>query len=103
MKKHRGLEADIDQAEFDKMAKEKAKRSIYQLVSKIQNEIEENEEIDIEIKAPAIAKGKSADLINNTMFIVKNLASKNMNNTSAENIGTNESDQQTQHLDKDNG
>lgn len=83
MKKHRGLEADIDQAEFDKMAKEKAKRSIYQLVSKIQNEIEENEEIDIEIKAPAIAKGKSADLINNTMFIVKNFTSKNMNNTSA--------------------
>lgn len=80
------------------MAKEKAKRSIYQLVSKIQNEIEENEEIDIEIKAPAIAKGKSADLINNTMFIVKNLVSKNNMNTSSENIvGTNESEAQ---LDK---
>lgn len=85
------------------MAKEKAKRSIYQLVSKIQNEIEENEEIDIEIKAPAIAKGKSADLINNTMFIVKNLVSKNSMNTSSDNIvgGTNESEAQ---LDKkDNG
>lgn len=47
---------------------------------RIQNEIEDNEEIDIEIKAPMIAKGKSADLINNTMFIMRNLTSNNMRN-----------------------
>ena len=64
------------------MTKEKAKRSISQLMSKIQNEVEENEEIDIEIKAPTIAKGKSADLINNTMFIVKSLSQKQASNGS---------------------
>jgi hypothetical protein len=37
LKKHRGLEADINQEEFDKMTKEKAKRSISQLMTKIQN------------------------------------------------------------------
>lgn len=55
---------------------------------RIQNEIEDNEEIDIEIKAPMIAKGKSADLINNTMFIMRNLTSNNMRNGVNTNMGT---------------
>ena len=55
---------------------------------RIQNEIEDNEEIDIEIKAPMIAKGKSADLINNTMFIMRNLTSNNMRNGINTNMGT---------------
>ncbi len=52
-------------------------------MTKIQNEVDENEEIDIEIKAPTITKGKSADLINNTMFIVKNLSQKQGSNGSS--------------------
>jgi hypothetical protein len=35
-----------------------------------------------------IAKGKSADLINNTMFIMRNLTSNNMRNGVNTNMGT---------------
>lgn len=77
---------------------------------RIQNEIQDNEEIDIEIKAPMIAKGKSADLINNTMFIMRNLTSNNMRNGVNTNIGTidehtivEQQQKQANQLDKDSG
>lgn len=75
---------------------------------RIQNEIQDNEEIDIEIKAPMIAKGKSADLINNTMFIMRNLTSNNMRNGVNTNMGTidehtigEQQQKQANQLDKD--
>lgn len=77
---------------------------------RIQNEIQDNEQIDIEIKAPMIAKGKSADLINNTMFIMRNLTSNNMRNGVNTNIGTidehtivEQQQKQVNQLDKDSG
>ena len=77
---------------------------------RIQNEIEDNEQIDIEIKAPMIAKGKSADLINNTMFIMRNLTSNNMRNGVNTNMGTidehtigEQQQKQANQLDKDSG
>lgn len=77
---------------------------------RIQNEIQDNEEIDIEIKAPMIAKGKSADLINNTMFIMRNLTSNNMRNGVNTNMCTidehtigEQQQKQANQLDKDSG
>jgi len=72
IKKQRGLEAEVNHEEFERKAQEKAKQSIARIVSSMVSQ-DYHDDIDLEIKAPNIARGRSAELINNTVFLRQTL------------------------------
>lgn len=68
LKKQRGLEANVDIQHYEKKLEEKAKQSMAKAVSSmIQQDF--HDDIELEVRVPAIARGKSADIINNTVFL----------------------------------
>jgi hypothetical protein len=72
IKKTRGLDAEINVDEFARKAEEKAKKSVAKIITSMTGQ-EFHEDIDLEIRVPTVARGKSADIINNTFFLRKTI------------------------------
>jgi len=72
IKKMRGLDAEINVDEFARKAEEKAKKSVAKIITSMKGQ-EFHEDIDLEIRVPTVARGKSADIINNTFFLRKTI------------------------------
>lgn len=68
LKKQRGLEANVDIQNYEKKLEEKAKQSMAKAVSSMIQQ-DYHDDIELEVRVPAIARGKSADIINNTVFL----------------------------------
>lgn len=68
MKKQRGLEANVDMQNYEKKLEEKAKQSMAKAVSSMILQ-DYHDDIELEVRVPTIARGKSADIINNTVFL----------------------------------
>ena len=50
------------------MAEEKAKKSIAKMVSSMVSQ-DYHDDLEVDIKIPSVVRGKSSDLINNTVFL----------------------------------
>ena len=68
IKKLRGLDADIDLEEFEKKAQEKVKKSMAKIVSSMVSQ-DFHDDLDVEVRIPSVARGKSSELINNATFL----------------------------------
>jgi hypothetical protein len=74
LKKQRGLENTADMQEYDRKMQERAKQSMAKVVTSMISQ-DYHDEIELEVRVPTIARGKSADIINNTVFL-KSFTSK---------------------------
>ena len=68
LKKQRGLEANVDMHHYEKKMEEKAKQSMAKAVSSMIQQ-DYHDDIELEVRVPTIARGKSADIINNAVFL----------------------------------
>jgi hypothetical protein len=60
--------------EYDRKMQERAKQSMAKVVTSMISQ-DYHDEIELEVRVPTIARGKSADIINNTVFL-KSFTSK---------------------------
>lgn len=74
LKKQRGLENNADLEDFERRRQQRAKQSMAKVVTSMSSQ-DFHDDIELEVRVPTIARGKSADIINNTVFL-KSFASK---------------------------